>query len=149
MQEYTQKGGFRPFGTFLMFVGSTTRKGDDQHLEKSANKKNGEDEKDANSSRSIVDRLRGTPACFQVDPSGSFREVSVAAAGIGHEEAKKFMERRLELLDDNIVNALLCLKEYSGKEVHPEDVSMGVFRNNCFKVYSEEDVSEVFDSIKS
>lgn len=114
VQESTQRGGVRPFGTFLIFCGDT----------------------------------RAGPCCYQMDPSGSFRRVEVVGSGKNYEEARKFMERRRESLDDNIVNSLLALKEFSGKDLEPSDVSIGVFRSGTFKVYDEESVREVFDSIK-
>lgn len=117
VQEHTQRGGFRPFGTFLLFVGAGSC----------------------------------GPCCYQVDPSGSFRQVSVTAAGMGYDEAKKFMERRLELVDDNIVNSVIALKEFCGKEIHPEDISIGVYRGSegRFHVYSLDEVKEVFDSMRN
>jgi 20S proteasome subunit alpha 2 len=115
IQEYTQKGGYRPFGTFLIFSGLS---------------KNG-------------------PACYQIDPSGSFKMVDYVAAGNSYEQARQFIEKRRESksCDDNIVNCLKALIEFAGKEIHACDVSMGVFTDK-FKVYSEEDIQEVFDSIK-
>lgn len=115
VQESSQKGGIRPFGTFLIFCGST----------------------------------RAGPCCYQMDPSGSFRKVEVVASGKDYEDARKFVERRKEGLDDNIVNSLLALKEFSGRELEPGDVSIGVFKSGKFRVYDEEDVREVFDSVRT
>lgn len=94
---------------------------------------------------------RDGPCCYQIDPSGSFRIVNNVAAGEGYDEANKFIERRRELLDDNIVNCLYALKQFTGKEVGPSDVSMGVFyaSKHLFKVFDEEAIQEVFDSIKT
>lgn len=91
------------------------------------------------------------PCCYQIDSSGSFRIVDNIASGFGYEEANKFVSRRKELLDDNIVNCLKALCEFTGKEIHSEDVSIGVFRESThsFDVYNREDIQEVFDSIKS
>lgn len=117
VQEYSQKGGFRPFGTFLIFCGET---------------KNG-------------------PCCCQMDCSGSFKEASVVTSGKGFEDAKKFLERRREKLDDNIVNSIFALRDFNGREMTSSDVSIGVFRlsTHSFTVYNEEQVQEVFDSIKN
>lgn len=117
VQEFSQKGGLRPFGTFLIFCGET-KKG---------------------------------PCCYQMDCSGSFKRIDVVATGKDFEEARKFMERRKEMLDDNIANSLLALKEFSGREIQPNDVSIGVFRRDTheFVVYNEEQVKEIFDSIKN
>lgn len=115
VQEFSQKGGLRPFGTFLIFCGNT----------------------------------RTGPCCYQMDPSGSFRKVEAVASGKEYEDARKFIERRREGLDDNIVNSLLALKEFSGRELEPSDVSIGVLRSSKFQVYDEEGVREVFDSIRA
>jgi len=85
---------------------------------------------------------------YQIDPSGSYRSVNVVASGVGYEDARKFLGRRLEELDDNIANCILALKEFSGKNISPEDVSMGVLREGEFKVFSQMEIEEVFDSIK-
>lgn len=113
VQQYSQNGRLRPFGTFLIFGGE---------------KQDG-------------------PCLYQMDPSGSFQLVEIASAGRGYEDTKKFLERRKEGLDDNIVNGVHALKEFGG-EVEWEDVSIGVFGRNGFRVYNSEEVKEVFDSIK-
>lgn len=114
VQEYSQKGGLRPFGTFLVFAGEA----------------------------------REGPCCYQMDPSGSFSRVEVATAGKGFEEARKFLEKRLEGVDDNIINGVTALREHGKAEIQAEDVSIGVFRDGEFRVYDYEEVKEVFDSIK-
>lgn len=115
VQEFSQKGGLRPFGTFLIFCGET----------------------------------RDGPCCYQMDPSGSFKQVEIVTAGKNYEEAKKFLERRKEELDDNIVSGVNALREFGG-EVSYLDVSIGVFdtKAKMFKVYNSEEVKEVFDSLK-
>lgn len=115
VQEYSQKEGLRPFGTFLIFCGWTQE----------------------------------GPACYQMDPSGSFTRIGVVAGGREFDEARKFLERRRENLDDNLVNSVQALREYGG-EVGYLDVSIGVFslKSGKFRVYSSEEVKEVFDSIK-
>ncbi|KAM0680365.1 hypothetical protein GINT2_001423 [Glugoides intestinalis] len=117
VQEYSQKGGFRPFGTFLIFTGQT----------------------------------KYGPTCYQMDPSGSFKKVDVVAAGKEYEDARKFVERRKESLDDNIVNGVAALWDFSRADVTPLDISIGVFskKTGLFKVYNVEDVKEVFDSLKN
>ncbi len=116
IQEYTQKSGLRPFGTFLIFAGTTA----------------------------------DCPCCYQMDPSGSYRIVDNIAAGIGYEEANKFIACRRDLLFDNIINCVNAIVNYSGKEILPEDVSIGVFEKKTgeFNVYNEIAVKEVFDAIK-
>lgn len=117
VQEYSQKGGFRPFGTFLIFCGMT----------------------------------KDGPSCYQMDCSGSFKQVTVVSSGKGYEDAKRFLERRREKVDDNIVNSLLALRDFNGREMTPSDVSIGVYRlsTHSFTVYNEEQIQEVFDSIKN
>lgn len=114
VQEYSQKGGLRPFGTFLIFCGTT----------------------------------KDGPCCYQMDPSGSFRKVETMAAGKEYEDVRQFLERRRERLDDNIVNGVQAIKEYGGNEVTERDVSIGVFKEGKFEVYDEEQVREVFESLK-
>lgn len=115
VQEFSQKGGLRPFGTFLIFCGET----------------------------------RDGPCCYQMDPSGSFKKVRLTASGKEFEGATRFIERRIEKLDDNLVNCFLAIKEFVGKEIEPCDVSVGVFKTNVFKCYNEEEVKEVFDSVQN
>lgn len=115
VQEASQKGGLRPFGTFLIFCGQTPT----------------------------------GPSCYQMDPSGSFKKVQIVASGKEYEDARKFVERRIEKLDDNLVNCLLAVREYAGREIGPVDVSIGVFKSGIFKPYNEEQIKEVFDSIQN
>lgn len=117
VQEHTQRGGFRPFGSFLVFAGTT----------------------------------RDGPCIYQIDPSGSFRSVPAVAAGVGYDSALRFIENRLGSLDDNIVNGLAAIREFSGRDVMPCDVSIGVFDSSTglFKAFDEEAIQEVFDSIKT
>jgi len=115
-QEFTQKSRFRPFGTFLIFAGTTV---------------NG-------------------PCLYQVDPSGSFKTVEVIAGGVEYDKARKFVERRLSGLDDNIATCFHALREYSGATINPKDISVGVFLSKTgeFKVYDIEDIREIFESIE-
>lgn len=98
----------------------------------------------------FVGETRHGPCCYQIDPSGSFQMVEVAASGLGYEEARVFVERRREQLDDNIVNCLTALREFTGRELGPADVSIGVFsaKTQRFVAYDTEAIKEVFDSIK-
>ncbi|KAI5153175.1 20S proteasome subunit alpha 2, partial [Enteropsectra breve] len=89
------------------------------------------------------------PAVYTLDPSGSFSTPPIAASGQGYESARGFLSRRQELLDDNIVNAVLALQNYCGKVVEHNDVSIGVYEKSksAFRVYSPEDVKEIFESM--
>ncbi|AFN83574.1 proteasome subunit alpha type-2-A [Encephalitozoon romaleae SJ-2008] len=115
VQEYTQKSGYRPFGTLMIFAGP----------------------------------VKGVPRLYQVDPSGSYQTADVCTSGIGYSEAKKFIKRRLESLDDNMVNCVSSMREFAGKEVHPEDIDIGVYykTKNVFKTFTLDEVKEVFDSL--
>lgn len=115
VQEYTQKGGYRPFGTLMIFAGP----------------------------------VKGVPRLYQVDPSGSYQTAEVCSSGTGYSEAKKFVTRRLEGLDDNMVNCVSSIREFAGKEVGVEDVDIGAYykASNVFKVFTPSEVKEVFDSL--
>ncbi|AFM98855.1 type-2 proteasome subunit alpha [Encephalitozoon hellem] len=115
VQEYTQKSGYRPFGTLMIFAGP----------------------------------VKGVPRLYQVDPSGSYQTADVCTSGTGYSEAKKFIKRRLESLDDNIVNCVSSMREFAGKEVGPEDIDIGVYykTKNVFKTFTLGEVREVFDSL--
>lgn len=117
VQEHTQKGGLRPFGTFLIFAGETA----------------------------------SGSCCYQMDPSGNYRIVDKIASGVGYVDANKFIERRRELLDDNVINCVKALCNFTGKDVHTEDVSIGVFQaeTHLFTVYDQSAVQEVFDIIEN
>jgi len=117
LQEHTQRGGFRPFGSFLIFAGAT----------------------------------RNGPCIYQIDPSGSFRSVPIVAAGVGYDPALHFIKNRHGMLDDNIVNSLAAVREFSGRNISPCDVSMGVFDPSAglFRTFDEEAIQEVFDSTKA
>lgn len=115
VQEYTQKGGYRPFGTLMFFTGPK----------------------------------KGVPAVYQVDPSGSYQTLEVCTGGKNYSEAKKFVSRRLEDLDDNITTCVNAVRDFAGREITAEDVDIGVYYldKNIFKVFSLEEVQEVFDSL--
>ncbi|CAG2101131.1 unnamed protein product [Medioppia subpectinata] len=90
------------------------------------------------------------PCLYQVDPSGSFKTVEVIAGGVEYDKARKFVERRLSGLDDNIATCFHALREYSGATINPEDISVGVFLSKTgeFKVYDMEGIKEIFESIE-
>ncbi|CAD26462.1 20S PROTEASOME COMPONENT C3 [Encephalitozoon cuniculi GB-M1] len=115
VQEYTQKSGYRPFGTLMIFAGP----------------------------------VRGVPRLYQVDPSGSYQTADVCASGVGYSDARKFVERRLEGLDDNIVNCVSSIREFAGKEVRAKDLDIGVYykTENIFKAFTLDEIEEVFDSL--
>lgn len=115
MIRFSNEGGLRPFGTYLLFVG-TRECGD------SSNKN----------------------MMFYMDPSSSFGSVEVSAAGVNYEQAKIFMERRRGCLDDNIQTALNALKEHVGVAIKAEDISVGVLKEGKFKVYSKIEKEELF-----
>ncbi|ORD94964.1 PSA2 [Enterospora canceri] len=111
MQEYSQKGGPRPFGVYFVFSG--------------ANKD-------------------GTVGLYKVDPSGSYKFAESAAAGVGYESATNFLTRRQGVLDDNITACIGAIREHAGVEIKSEDISMGVFKNGTFHVYTLDEIEELF-----
>lgn len=120
IQEHTQKGGFRPFGVLLLVCGAVHSKEGPQ------------------------------PAMYQMDPSGSFISFKSGAIGKDYAQSVKYIENRLEMLDDNIVTCLNAIRENSGAQVNEDDVDIGVFskKSGEFKVLSRVHVQEVFDSLK-
>lgn len=96
MQEYTQRGGVRPFGVSLLICGF------DQ---------------------------AGTPALFQVDPSGSYFSWKASAIGKNMVNAKTFLEKRFseELeLEDAIHTAILTLKEGFEGQMTENNIEIGI-----------------------
>lgn len=86
----------------------------------------------------------GTPTIFKLDPSGSFNSSNFAASGDNYENAISFLQKRHGSLDDNISTCLSALKEHSGREIHAEDISVGVYKNGKFRVMNEEEKDELF-----
>ncbi|EJW04116.1 hypothetical protein EDEG_01596 [Edhazardia aedis USNM 41457] len=123
IQEYTQKGGLRPFGVLLLICGFVEEK--------------------------INGEVKVVPMLYQMEPSGSFQEVNVCAIGREYKGGCKYVENRLESLDDNIANCVGSLREHAGYSIDYKDVDIGVFRadTKSFNTYKPGDVKEVFDSI--
>lgn len=97
-QEYTQRGGVRPFGVSLLIVG----------LE-----------------------ADGTPALYQVDPSGAYFAWRATAIGKNYVSAKNFLEKRWTAdmeLDDAIHTALLTLREGFEGEMTAHNIQVAVCR---------------------
>lgn len=119
IQEYTQKGGLRPFGCMIFIAGPRYHKD------------------------GIV------AALYQIDPSGSFISIDCGAIGIGYDNSAKFIESRMELLDDNLITCLSAMKNNAGYEVKFDGVDLGVYeiKKNKFSVLSREAVKELFDAI--
>lgn len=91
----------------------------------------------------------GDNKMYRVDPSGSYTSVSVGSIGKEYVESGRLLEKRKGMLDDNISNCVECLREYAGRGISAKDVDIGVYSGSrkTFKVYSTEEVQEVFDSI--
>ncbi|KAL6120351.1 hypothetical protein NUSPORA_02931 [Nucleospora cyclopteri] len=111
LQENSQKGGKRPYGTFLLVCGA----------------------------------IRNISSLYQVDPSGSFKKVQSVSAGAEYEAARSFLSKRMGVLDDNITTCYNCIKEHSGMEIKGEDISVGVFKEGKFKVYSLSEINEIIE----
>ncbi|KAF7682441.1 Proteasome subunit alpha type-2 [Astathelohania contejeani] len=123
IQEYTQKGGLRPFGVLLLISGGIP---------------------DSKNRSSLI------PLLYQMDPSGSFQVIDTGAIGREYSNAAKYIERRLELIDDNIVSCIGAMKDHAGFSIGDNDVDIGVYypSSNIFKVFSRAEVKDVFESIK-
>ncbi|EEQ81358.1 hypothetical protein NCER_102237 [Vairimorpha ceranae BRL01] len=91
----------------------------------------------------------GDNKMYRIDPSGSYASVQVAGIGKEYVESSRLLERRRGMLDDNISNCVECLREYAGRSISSKDVDIGVYYNNLkeFRIFSNEEVQEVFDSI--
>ncbi|KCZ76827.1 hypothetical protein H311_02169 [Anncaliia algerae PRA109] len=128
LQEYTQKGGFRPFGVMILVCGPMLKKSE---------------------TADIIKNHEVISGMFQMDPSGSFQAINAGAIGKEYQEAVKRINNRLELTDDNLVTCLGTLKNLSGTKVDVEDVDIGVFRlkDSLFHTYSTNEVKELFESL--
>lgn len=103
MQEYTQRGGVRPFGISLLVGGIDY--GDDGKV---------------------------TPHLYQVDPSGAYFSWKATAIGRNHSNAKNFLEKRYTEdmeLEDAIHTALLTLREGFEGEMNAHNIQVGIA--NC------------------
>nr|8ADN_A Chain A, Proteasome subunit alpha type-2 [Vairimorpha necatrix]8ADN_O Chain O, Proteasome subunit alpha type-2 [Vairimorpha necatrix] len=89
----------------------------------------------------------GDNKMYRVDPSGSYTSLQVGTIGREYTESGRLLERRKGMLDDNISTCVECIREYCGRSVKSEDIDIGVYRGQEFRVYSKEEVQEVFDSI--
>ena len=116
MQEYTQRGGVRPFGVSLLVAGL-----------------------DAD----------GTPALYQVDPSGAYFGWKATAIGKNYVSAKSFLEKRwtadLEL-EDAIHTALLTLREGYEGEMTSTNIQVAVVKKDGqFQVLQPNQIQDYLD----
>ncbi|EPR78736.1 20S proteasome subunit [Spraguea lophii 42_110] len=81
---------------------------------------------------------------YQMEPSGSFRCTEFCAIGKDYSEALKFLERRREKLEDNIVTAIHSIREYSGSEINCDDVDVGILQNGKFTVIERDELNDIF-----
>lgn len=84
---------------------------------------------------------------FNLNPSGSYQEIKCGAIGRDYSDTSKYLERRMENLDDNMTTAVAALKEYAGAEA-ASLVEIGIVDHNGFKILDEEEVREVFENIQ-
>lgn len=119
IQEYTQQGGRRPFGVSLIVCGSKYQDG------------------------KIV------PAMFMMDPSGTYVSLDVASTGRDAENTLKYIENRLEMLEDNITTCVSAIRDNAGIAVTENDVDIGVFRmsTGSFEVINRSQVKELFEAL--
>ena len=116
MQEYTQRGGVRPFGVSLLVAGLD---GD------------------------------GSPALFQVDPSGAYFGWKATAIGKNYVSAKSFLEKRYQddmEIEDAIHTALLTLREGFEGEMKADNIEVGVCRKDGkFTVLTPAEIQDHLD----
>jgi len=116
MQEYTQRGGVRPFGVSLLVAGLDSD---------------------------------GTPALYQVDPSGAYFGWKATAIGKNYISAKNFLEKRwtadLEL-EDAIHTALLTLREGFEGEMTSTNIQVAVVKKDGqFQVLQPSQIQDYLD----
>jgi 20S proteasome subunit alpha 2 len=116
MQEYTQRGGVRPFGISLLIGGL-----------------NGD----------------GTPALYQVDPSGAYFGWKATAIGKNYVSAKNFLEKRWTSdmeLEDAIHTALLTLREGFEGEMTSHNIEVGIVRKDgIFQILTPTQIQDYLD----
>jgi 20S proteasome subunit alpha 2 len=123
MQEYTQRGGVRPFGVSLLIAGldSPSSGGSQQQV----------------------------PALYQVDPSGAYFGWKATAIGKNHVSAKSFLEKRWTTdmeLEDAIHTALLTLREGFEGEMNAHNIEVGVVRvGGKFEVLTPSQIQDYLD----
>eukprot|EP00051_Salpingoeca_urceolata_P013957 m.176835 g.176835 ORF g.176835 m.176835 type:complete len:339 (-) comp17953_c2_seq1:188-1204(-) len=116
MQEYTQRGGVRPFGVSLLVAGM-----DDDGTGKK------------------------TPALYQVDPSGSYFAWKATAIGKNMVNAKTFLEKRYNTdleLEDAVYNAILTLKEGFEGQMTEHNIELGIVDQNGFRRLQPSEVKD-------
>ena len=116
MQEYTQRGGVRPFGVSVLVAGRDSD---------------------------------GTPALYQVDPSGAYFAWKATAIGKNHETAKNFLEKRWVAdmeLEDAIHTALLTLREGFEGEMSAHNIEVGICKKDgIFEVLKPHQIQDYLD----
>lgn len=162
MQEYAQRmisvsseGGYRPYGSYMIIAGYSNNINSNLYNNINSNILN---------NNNILH-----PMIFYLDPSCSFSTENVLTAGNNYNAVKTYVEKRVinntynsnsnllnndntynsnilnnVSLDDNIQICLNAIKEHVGVEVQPEDVSVGVLRGGKFKVYTEDEIKQLF-----
>lgn len=119
IQEYTQKGGLRPFGVTLFICGPI-----------------------------LINNIIQA-ALYQLEPSGSFVMVKSGAMGKEYKSAAKYIENRMGMLDDNFLSAICSLRDNAGTLLTYEDIDMGYYslKKNKFIVYKRSQIIELLSSI--
>jgi 20S proteasome subunit alpha 2 len=117
MQEYTQRGGVRPFGISLLVAGLNAD---------------------------------GSPALYQVDPSGTYIPWKATAMGKNYVSAKSFLEKRYHddmELEDAIHTALLTLREGFEGEMNASNIEVGIVskKDGQFTVLSPAQIQDYLD----
>lgn len=138
IQEKTQKGGLRPFGCICLFGGYAPIKKEIQTNEK------GE--------AVILDTEKAIlhPLLYQIDPSGSIKCCFTSGIGKSYKECSQFLSKRCtpEIeIDDAVIIAVLGLKEITETAVTEEDFDIHVLTEDGVKMYTPEEIKEVFESL--
>ena len=123
MQEYTQRGGVRPFGVSLLIAGLDTS----PHA-------TGKEQ---------------VPALYQVDPSGAYFAWKATAIGKNYVSAKNILEKRWTSdmeLEDAIHTALLTLREGFEGEMTANNIEVGIVRKGGkFEVLTPSQIQDYLD----
>lgn len=108
MQEYTQRGGVRPFGCSVLLAGKSMA---------------AEHETEVNGKRTNPYIL------YQVDSSGSYYTWKACANGNQSSQARDFLEKRYNetvSISDGILIGLTCLHEYVDGDIDGKTVEIGI-----------------------
>jgi 20S proteasome subunit alpha 2 len=126
MQEYTQSGGVRPFGTSLLIAGFDYNKESDSH----------------------------EPVLYQLDPSGTFWTWKATAIGKNYQSAKTFLEKRYSQnifrftedleFEDAIHTALQTMRQGYDGQMTSENIQIGLLdtEKKKFNILNSDEIQD-------